>query len=124
MKQHHADSNSSSSSVNLVHWSKYGDKLKSRTLLVEAADMQCASPGFNTGLTTEKNKDEERKACLSPGFAIDNSSVQLDQEEQPIHLPCPVHTIILDFSMVQFVDLIGSELLRQVSNLTAHKCET
>lgn len=91
---------------------------------MEAADMQCASPGFNTGLTTEKNKDEERKACLSPGSAIDNSSVQLDQEEQPIHLPCPVHTIILDFSMVQFVDLIGSELLRQVSNLTAHKCET
>nr|XP_009923599.1 PREDICTED: testis anion transporter 1-like [Haliaeetus albicilla] len=114
VKQRHADSNSSSSSVNLVHWSKYGDELRSRTLLVEAADTQCASPGFNTGLTTEKNKDEERKACLPPGSAIDNSSVQLDQEDQPIHLPCPVHTIILDFSMVQFVDLIGSELLRQI----------
>ncbi|KAM9595594.1 testis anion transporter 1 isoform 1-T2 [Morphnus guianensis] len=114
VKQHHADSNSSSSSVNLVHWSKYGDKLRSRMLLVGAADTQCASPGFNAGLTTEKSKDEERKACLSPGSAIDNSSVQLAQEEQPIHLPCPVHTIILDFSMVQFVDLIGSELLRQI----------
>ncbi|XP_035749648.1 testis anion transporter 1 isoform X5 [Egretta garzetta] len=117
MKRRHADSNSSSSSLNLVHWSKYGDKLSSRTLLVGAADAQCASPGFNTGLMTEKNEDEGRRACLSPGSAIDNSSVQLDQEEQPMYLPCPVHTIILDFSMVQFVDLIGSELLRQIIHM-------
>ncbi|NXE83453.1 S26A8 protein, partial [Cochlearius cochlearius] len=117
MKRRHADSNSSSSSVNLVHWSKYGDKLSSRTLLVGAADAQRASPGFNMGFTTEKNEDEGRRACLSPGSAIDNSSVQLDQEEQPMYLPCPVHTIILDFSMVQFVDLIGSELLRQIIHM-------
>ncbi|KAM6192042.1 testis anion transporter 1 [Sarcoramphus papa] len=114
VKRRHADSDSSSSSVNLVHWSKYGDKLSSRTLLVGAADAQCASPGFSTGLTTEKNEDEGRRACLSPGSAIDNSSVRLDQEEQPMHVPCPVHTVILDFSMVQFVDLTGSELLRQI----------
>ncbi|NWH45988.1 S26A8 protein, partial [Fregata magnificens] len=117
VKRCHADSDSSSSSVNLVHWSKYGDKLSSRTLLVGAADVQCASPGFNTGLTTEKNEDEGRRACLSPGSAIDNSSVQLDKEEQSMHLPCPVHTIILDFSMVQFVDLTGSELLRQIIHM-------
>lgn len=120
MKRHHADSDSSSSSVNLVHWSKYGDKLSSRTFLVGAAN---ASSGFNTGLTTEKKEGERRRGCLSPISPIDNSSVQLDQEEQPMHLPCPVHTIILDFSMVQFVDLIGSELMRQVRNLTAQKCE-
>ncbi|XP_009890035.1 PREDICTED: testis anion transporter 1 [Charadrius vociferus] len=83
VKKCHADSDSSSSSVNLVHWSKYGDKLSSRTFLVGAAD---ASPDFNTGLTTKKNEDE-------------------------------VHTIILDFSMVQFVDLIGSELLRQIIHM-------
>ncbi|KAM9255488.1 LOW QUALITY PROTEIN: testis anion transporter 1 [Cariama cristata] len=113
--KHHADSDSSSSSVNLVH-SKYGDKLSSRTLLMGATDAQCASPGFNTGLQTEKNEDEGRKACLSPSSAIDNSSVQ-DQEEQPMRLPCPVHTIILDFSMVQFVDLIASELLQQMIHM-------
>ncbi|KFW76941.1 Testis anion transporter 1, partial [Phalacrocorax carbo] len=117
VKRHHADSDSSSSSVNLVHWSQYGDKLSSRTLLVGAAEAQCASPGFNMGLTTEKNEDEGRRACLSAGSAIDNSSVQLDKEEQPMHLPCPVHTVILDFSMVQFVDLIGSELLRQIIHM-------
>ncbi|NXH72713.1 S26A8 protein, partial [Hydrobates tethys] len=117
VKRRHADSDSSSSSVNLVHWSKYGDKLSSRTLLVGAADAQCASPGFNTALATDKNEDEERRACPSAGSAIDNSSVQLDQEEQPVYLPCPVHTIILDFSMVQFVDLIGSELLRQIIHM-------
>ncbi|KFQ59005.1 Testis anion transporter 1, partial [Pelecanus crispus] len=117
VKRRHADSDSSSSSVNLVHWSKYGDKLSSRTLLVGAADAQCAPPGINTGLRTEKNEDEGRTAGLSPGSAIDNSSVQLDQEEQPMYLPCPVHTIILDFSMVQFVDLIGSELLRQIIHM-------
>ncbi|NXW06820.1 S26A8 protein, partial [Fregetta grallaria] len=117
VKRRHADSNSSSSSVDLVHWSKNGDKLSSRTLLVGAADAQCASPGFNTGLATEKNEDKGRRACLSPGSAIDNSSVQLEQEEQPMYSPCPVHTIILDFSMVQFVDLIGSELLRQIIHM-------
>ncbi|XP_009578293.1 PREDICTED: testis anion transporter 1, partial [Fulmarus glacialis] len=117
VKRRHADSGSLSSSVNLVHWSKYGDKLSSRTLLVGVADAQCASPGFNTGLATEKNEDEGRKACLSPGSAIDNSSVQLDQEEQSMYSLCPVHTIILDFSMVQFVDLIGSELLRQIIHM-------
>ncbi|NWQ95471.1 S26A8 protein, partial [Burhinus bistriatus] len=114
VKKRHADSDSSSSSVNLVHWSKYGDKLSSGIFLVGAAD---ASPGFNMGLATEKNEDEGRRACLSPGSAIDNSSVQLGQEEQPVHLPRPVHTIILDFSMVQFVDLIGSELLRQIIHM-------
>ncbi|KFV60698.1 Testis anion transporter 1, partial [Gavia stellata] len=114
VKRRHADSDSSSSSVNLVHWSKYGDKLSSRTLLVGAAN---ASPGFNMGLRTEKNEDEGRRACLSPGSAIDNSSVHLDQEEQPMCLPCPVHTIILDFSMVQFVDLLGSEVLQQIIHM-------
>ncbi|OPJ88835.1 hypothetical protein AV530_018986 [Patagioenas fasciata monilis] len=114
VKQHHKDSNSSSSSANLVHWSKYGDNLSSRTLLVGAADVRCVSPGSNAAFWTEKTKDEGRGACLSPGSAIDNSSVQLEQEEQPMRLPCSVHTIILDFSMVQFVDLTGSELLRQI----------
>ncbi|NXC75524.1 S26A8 protein, partial [Anhinga anhinga] len=117
VKLRHADSDSSSSSVNLVHWSKYGDKLSSRMLLMGAAEAQCASPGFHTGLTTEKNEDEGGRACLSAGSAIDNSSVQLDKEEQPMHLRCPVHTVILDFSMVQFVDLIGSELLRQIIHM-------
>lgn len=88
---------------------------------MEAAD---ASSDFNTGLMTEKNEDEGRRACPSTGSTIDDSSVQIDQEEQPVRSPRPVHTIILDFSMVQFVDLIGSELLRQVSNLTARICET
>ncbi|NXL67517.1 S26A8 protein, partial [Chordeiles acutipennis] len=114
VKRPQTDRHSLSPSVNLVHWTKYRDKLSSRTLLVEAAD---EPPGFNTGLRTEKNKDEEGGSCLSVGSAIDNSSVQLDQEEQPMHLPCPVHTIILDFSLVQFVDLMGSELLRQIIHM-------
>ncbi|KAM6398809.1 LOW QUALITY PROTEIN: testis anion transporter 1 [Rhynochetos jubatus] len=112
VKRRHADSDSSSSSVNLVQWSEYGDKLSPRTLLVGAAG---ASPGFNTELTAER--DEGRGACLSPRSATDNSSVQLDQEEEPRCLPCPVHTIILDLSMVQFVDLVGSELLRQIIHM-------
>lgn len=120
MERPQTDRHSLSPSVNLVHWTKYRDTLSSRTLLVGPAD---APPGFSTGLMTEKNKDEGGRACLSLGSAIDNSSVQLDQEEQPVHLPSPVRTIILDFSMVQFVDLMGSELLRQVSNPTAPKGE-
>ncbi|KFZ52290.1 Testis anion transporter 1, partial [Antrostomus carolinensis] len=114
VKQPQTDRHSLSPSVNLVHWTKYRDKVSSRTLLVGAAD---SPPGFSTGLTTEKNKDEGGRTCLSLGSAIDNSSVQLDQEDQPMHLPCPVRTIILDFSMVQFVDLMGSELLRQIIHM-------
>ncbi|XP_054037104.1 testis anion transporter 1 isoform X3 [Rissa tridactyla] len=114
VKQHHADSESSSSSVNLVHWSKYEGRLSSQIFLVGADDV---SPGFNAGLTAAKKEDEGRRACLSSGSAVDNSSVQLDQEEQPVLLSCPVHTIIVDFSMVQFVDLLGSELLRQIIHM-------
>ncbi|NXT19446.1 S26A8 protein, partial [Syrrhaptes paradoxus] len=108
VKQRHAGSGSSSSSLNLVRWSKCGDNLSSRTLLVGAA--QCPS----YGLRTEKHEGEGGRACPSPGSAIDNSSVQL---EQLVPLPHPVHTIILDFSMVQFVDATGSELLRQIIHM-------
>ncbi|XP_064354248.1 testis anion transporter 1 isoform X3 [Dromaius novaehollandiae] len=114
VKRHHTDSGSSSSSVNLVHWSKYGDRPSSRTLSVGTAQAQSASPGLKTGLETEKSQDEGRGACLSSPSAIDDSSVLLHQEEQKTRLLCPVHTIILDFSMVQFVDLQASDLLRQI----------
>ncbi|XP_062481585.1 testis anion transporter 1 isoform X3 [Pezoporus occidentalis] len=111
VKRHSTDSQSSSSSVNLVRWSKYGDKLSSRTLLVGAAD---ASPDFHRGVRTGRN-EQDRRACQALGSAIDNSSVHFDQEQQP--LPCPVHTIIFDFSMVQFVDLTGSDLLQQIIHM-------
>ncbi|XP_062451223.1 testis anion transporter 1 [Rhea pennata] len=115
VKRHHTDSDSSSSSVNLVHWSKYGDRPSSRTLLVGAAQVQSASPGLKTGPEIEKSQEEGKGACLSSAPAIDNSSVLVHQEgEQKTRLLCPVHTIILDFSMVQFVDLQASDLLRQI----------
>lgn len=89
------------------------------------ADAQLPSPGTNAGVKTEKKEDEGKGASPLAGSAIDNSSVQLGQEERSVHLPCPVHTIILDFSMVQFVDLQGSDLLKEVSNLNlARNCET
>ncbi|KAM4645878.1 LOW QUALITY PROTEIN: testis anion transporter 1 [Amazona ochrocephala] len=112
VKRHSTDS-SSSSSANLVRWSKYEDKLSSRTLLVGAPD---ASPNFNRGVRTGSN-EQDRRACCAPGSAIDNSSVHFGQEQQPVHLPCPVHTIIFDFSMVQFVALAGSDLLRQIIHM-------
>ncbi|XP_068774499.1 testis anion transporter 1 isoform X11 [Struthio camelus] len=118
VKRHDPGSGSSSSSVNLVHWSKYGDRSSHRTLLVGAAQAQSASPGLKTGLETEKSQDEGKGACLSSGSATDNSSVLLHQEEeQKTHLLSPVHTIILDFSMVQFVDLQASDLLRQIFHM-------
>ncbi|NXS96568.1 S26A8 protein, partial [Jacana jacana] len=110
----HTDTESSSSLVNLVHWSTYRGRLSSQIFLMGADD---ALSGFNAGLPTAKREDEGRRACLSSVSAIDNSSVQLDQEEQQVYWPCPVHTIILDFSMVQFVDLIGSEILRQIIHM-------
>ncbi|XP_030329310.1 testis anion transporter 1 isoform X2 [Strigops habroptila] len=113
VKRRSADSQSSSSSVNLIRWSKHGDKLSSRTMLMGAAD---ASPNFNRGVRTGRN-EQDRRACRAPGSAIDNSSVHFYQEQQPVHLPCPVHTIIFDFSMVHFVDLAGSDLLRQIIHM-------
>ncbi|XP_010016623.1 PREDICTED: testis anion transporter 1, partial [Nestor notabilis] len=113
VKRPSSDSQSSSSSVNLVRWSKYGDKLSSRMMLMGAAD---ASPNFNRGVRTGRN-EQDRRACRAPGSAIDNSSVHFGQEQQPLHQPCPVHTIVFDFSMVQFVDLTGSDLLRQIIHM-------
>lgn len=117
MKRSHTGRASSSSSVNLVRWSKNGDRHKSKTLLVGTADAQLPSLGTNTGDKTEKKEDEGKGASPLAGSAIDNSSVQLGQEEESADLSCPVHTIILDFSMVQYVDLQGSDLLKEVSNL-------
>ncbi|XP_040391668.1 testis anion transporter 1 isoform X3 [Cygnus olor] len=117
VKRSHTGSASSSSSVNLVRWSKNGDRHNSKTLLVGTADAQLPSPGTNTGVKTEKKEDEGKGASPLAGSAIDNSSVQLGQEEQSVHLPCPVHTIILDFSMVQFVDLQGSDLLKEIFHM-------
>ncbi|XP_014809135.1 PREDICTED: testis anion transporter 1 isoform X3 [Calidris pugnax] len=114
VKLRHTDTESSSSLVNLVHWSKYGGRLSSQIFLIGADNV---ASGFNVGLPTEKKEDEGRRACHSSVSAIDNSSVQLDQEEQRVYWPCTVHTIILDFSMVQFVDLTGSELLRQIIHM-------
>lgn len=124
MKSCHIDSTSTSSSVNLVRWSKYGVRQNRGMLLLGAANAKSASPGINTQLQPEKNEDEEQQTGVSLGSAVGNASAQLDQEEQSVHLPGPVHTIILDFSMVQFVDLQGSDLLRQVSKLTVCKCGT
>uniref|UniRef100_A0A8B9I7I0 Solute carrier family 26 member 8 n=1 Tax=Anser brachyrhynchus TaxID=132585 RepID=A0A8B9I7I0_9AVES len=117
VKRSHTGSASSSSSVNLVRWSKNGDRHNSKALLVGTADAQLPSPGTNTGVKTEKKEDEGKGASPLAGSAIDNSSVQLGQEERSVHLPCPVHTIILDFSMVQFVDLQGSDLLKEIFHM-------
>nr|XP_013052493.2 testis anion transporter 1 isoform X4 [Anser cygnoides] len=117
VKRSHTGSASSSSSVNLVRWSKNGDRHNSKALLVGTADAQLPSPGTNAGVKTEKKEDEGKGASPLAGSAIDNSSVQLGQEERSVHLPCPVHTIILDFSMVQFVDLQGSDLLKEIFHM-------
>ncbi|XP_042693327.1 testis anion transporter 1 isoform X7 [Centrocercus urophasianus] len=117
VKSYHVDSNSTSSSVNLVRWSEYGVRQNCGMLLLGAANAQAASPGIKTQLQAGKNEDEGKQAGVSPSSAVGNTSAQLDQEEQPVHLPSPVHTIILDFSMVQFVDLQGSDLLRQIFHM-------
>ncbi|XP_071884624.1 testis anion transporter 1 isoform X2 [Anas platyrhynchos] len=117
VKRSHTGRASSSSSVNLVRWSKNGDRHKSKTLLVGTADAQLPSLGTNTGDKTEKKEDEGKGASPLAGSAIDNSSVQLGQEEESADLSCPVHTIILDFSMVQYVDLQGSDLLKEIIHM-------
>ncbi|NXA39583.1 S26A8 protein, partial [Eudromia elegans] len=115
VKRHQTGSDSSASSFNLVHWSKYGGGPGSRILLVGAPQAQPASSGIKTGLEPGKSQDEGKGTCPSSGSAVDNSSVLLHEErEQKTRLLCPVHTIILDFSMVQFVDLQASDLLRQI----------
>ncbi|NWI10642.1 S26A8 protein, partial [Crypturellus soui] len=115
VKRHQTGSDSSASSFNLVHWSKYGDRPSSRILLMGTTQAQPADPGLKAGLEPGKSQDEGKGTCLSSVSAIENSSVVLQEEAEPkTRLLCPVHTIILDFSMVQFVDLQASDLLRQI----------
>ncbi|NXC37726.1 S26A8 protein, partial [Penelope pileata] len=111
---------SSTSTLNLVRWSKHGGRHNSGTFLLGAAGTQPAPPGTNTELKTEKNEDKGEENGVSSDFSIDQSSAWLDQEEKAVPLPHPihpVHTIILDFSMVQFVDLQGSDLLREIFHM-------
>ncbi|NXU55431.1 S26A8 protein, partial [Turnix velox] len=110
VKQHHTDSESSSSSLNLVHWSKYEGKLSSQNFLVGSDEV--ATPK----LVSRKSEAERRKSGLPSPSALDNSTAWLD-EEQPVPPPPPIHTIILDFSMVQFVDVIAAELLFQIIHM-------
>lgn len=125
MKRLHRDNESSSSSLNLVRWSKFESKHSSGTLSTGMSQTQHAQ---STAIRlraarpeTGKRKDEGKRTLLSSDPEADTSTTLLCQETVQLHSTefstYPVHTIILDFSMVQFVDLQASDLLRQASHV-------
>ncbi|KAM9148444.1 testis anion transporter 1 isoform 2-T3 [Pangshura tecta] len=125
VKRLHRDNESSSSSLNLIHWSKFERKHSSGTLTTGMSQTQHAQ---STAIRlraarpeTGKKKDEGKRIWNSSDLGVDTSTTLLCQE--PVQLQStefstyPVHTIILDFSMVQFVDLQASDLLRQMFHM-------
>ncbi|XP_065448454.1 testis anion transporter 1 isoform X6 [Chrysemys picta bellii] len=125
VKRLHSDNESSSSSLNLIRWSKFESKHSSGTLTTGMSQTQHAQ---STAIRlraarpeTGKKKDEGKRTWHSSDLGVDTSTTLLCQE--PVQLQStefstyPVHTIILDFSMVQFVDLQASDLLRQMFHM-------
>ncbi|XP_039390622.1 testis anion transporter 1 isoform X2 [Mauremys reevesii] len=125
VKRLHRDNESSSSSLNLIRWSKFERKHSSGTLTTGMSQTQHAQ---STAIRlraarpeTGKKKDEGKRIWNSSDLGVDTSTTLLCQE--PVQLQStefsayPVHTIILDFSMVQFVDLQASDLLRQMFHM-------
>ncbi|XP_029769204.1 testis anion transporter 1 [Terrapene carolina triunguis] len=125
VKRLHRDNESSSSSLNLIRWSKFESKHSSGTLTTGMSQTQHAQ---STAIRlraarpeTGKKKDEGKRTRHSSDLGVDTSTTLLCQE--PVQLQStefstyPVHTIILDFSMVQFVDLQASDLLRQMFHM-------
>lgn len=129
MKRLHRDNESSSSSLNLIRWSKFESKHSSGTLTTGMLQTQRAQ---STAIRLRaarpesgKKKDEGERTWHSSDPGVDTSTTLLCQEATQLRSTefstYPVHTIILDFSMVQFVDLQASDLLRQASHLNACK---
>uniref|UniRef100_A0A8C3S0F9 SLC26A/SulP transporter domain-containing protein n=1 Tax=Chelydra serpentina TaxID=8475 RepID=A0A8C3S0F9_CHESE len=127
VKRLHGDNESSSSSLNLIRWSKFESKHSSGTLTTGMSQTQHA---HSTAIRlraarpeTGKKKDEGKMTWHSSDPGVDTSTTLLCQEAVQLQSTesstNPVHTIILDFSMVQFVDLQASDLLRQASHLNA-----
>uniref|UniRef100_A0A8C8VKJ4 Solute carrier family 26 member 8 n=1 Tax=Pelusios castaneus TaxID=367368 RepID=A0A8C8VKJ4_9SAUR len=111
VKRLHRDNESSSSSLNLIRWSKCESKHSSGSL----------STGMSQKQHTGKRMEEGKKTWLSSDPEADTSTTILCQLQSTEFSTFPVHTIILDFSMVQFVDLQASDLLRQASHLNVFK---
>uniref|UniRef100_A0A8C0GPU1 Solute carrier family 26 member 8 n=1 Tax=Chelonoidis abingdonii TaxID=106734 RepID=A0A8C0GPU1_CHEAB len=126
VKRLHRDNESSSSSLNLIRWSKFERKHSSGTLttgMLQTQHAQSTAIRLRAGRPeTGKKKDEGKRIWNSSDLGVDTSTTLLCQE--PVQLQStefstyPVHTIILDFSMVQFVDLQASDLLRQASHFS------
>ncbi|XP_074833535.1 testis anion transporter 1 isoform X2 [Carettochelys insculpta] len=125
VKRLHRDDESSSSSLNLIRWSKFESKESSGSLTTGMSQTQHAQ---STAIRlraarpeTGKKKGERKRTWHSSDPGLDASTtllcqegVQLQSRESSTY---PVHTIILDFSMVQFVDLQASDLLRQMFHM-------
>ncbi|CAM5119836.1 unnamed protein product [Natator depressus] len=120
VKRLHRDNESSSSSLNLIRWSKFESKHSSGTLTTGMLQTQRAQ---STAIRLRaarpesgKKKDEGERTWHSSDPGVDTSTTLLCQEATEFST-YPVHTIILDFSMVQFVDLQASDLLRQMFHM-------
>ncbi|XP_043389337.1 testis anion transporter 1 isoform X3 [Chelonia mydas] len=125
VKRLHRDNESSSSSLNLIRWSKFESKHSSGTLTTGMLQTQRAQ---STAIRLRaarpesgKKKDEGERTWHSSDPGVDTSTTLLCQEATQLRSTefstYPVHTIILDFSMVQFVDLQASDLLRQMFHM-------
>ncbi|XP_030417117.1 testis anion transporter 1 isoform X6 [Gopherus evgoodei] len=124
VKRLHRDNESSSSSLNLIRWSKFERKHSSGTLttgMLQTQHAQSTAIRLRAARPETGKKDEGKRIWNSSDVGVDTSTTLLCQE--PVQLQStefsayPVHTIILDFSMVQFVDLQASDLLRQMFHM-------
>ncbi|CAM2107433.1 unnamed protein product [Caretta caretta] len=108
VKRLHRDNESSSSSLNLIRWSKFESKHSSGTLptgMLQTQHAQSTAIRLRAARPESgKKKDEGERTWHSSDPGVDTSTTLLCQEATQLRSTefstYPVHTIILDFSMM------------------------
>ncbi|KAJ6662527.1 hypothetical protein lerEdw1_011663 [Lerista edwardsae] len=116
---HMANESPSSSSLALIRWTKIGSRYTSETRSLAVQGQYIQSP-----ITIERPGQHEgidRKSVLNRlWYSTDVPGTRSTTQLYPVESDSStylIHTIILDFSMVHFVDLQASYLLREATTV-------
>ncbi|XP_066480710.1 testis anion transporter 1 [Tiliqua scincoides] len=116
---HMANESPSSSSLALIRWTKIGSRYTSETQSLGVPGQYTQSPNIRE--RTEQHECVNRKDirnrlwyCSDPPVTRSTTQLYPANSDSSTYL---IHTIILDFSMVHFVDFQASYLLRELCHV-------
>ncbi|XP_042321829.1 testis anion transporter 1 [Sceloporus undulatus] len=104
-----ANESFSSSSLALVRWTRNANRYPSDTDYVESAAARDRAAGHD--YVKRKENFSRLWSCSEPPLTRSTTQLYPPDSDSAVYV---IHTIILDFSMVHFVDLQASYLLREL----------